>query len=614
MTSGTSAKSETAIRTPATPSLDGNAVKTGTGREWIGVPPEGTLPPFAMPPRHAGLSASQTVAARAAQPQSADAETVPPQWSQPGLGGGITDDHARPLPSEAAWEWKPTKTAIPGVDGGDPFSSNGVRDSSSANGPMITLAAKTTAAAETLPAVSSSTTPHVRIGTFDEQGAPTVDVGQEGRSVPQTSESPPGVGRSSRPSTPASAPVISRDSVLVEALATNRSSPTVPPDASSPTVSSVPFQTASVARPMGVATTTDLTPSAYLGAPINANRGRDGLPTGNPESAVMALSPRRPPAMLSESPSDRVTSIGSTGTERTDDSAGPRTSPTYHTQQVTAATPASPQAVPSRTTPATPPEASTDGPRAAPQPVSSEPAPVPPFRADTAAGRGHALRIARSQGRTTTSEASVDDQANTEDTQGGNTTVQPSAGTQTPKPLDAALFGTPTTQGSVSAYHPVADVKVVTDVNPPPSPGVTPSDGTARIREAMASVANQAVIRGASTGTVDVPELGRVAVHARSEAGAIDVSVTVAHSAAQQVLQAHAAGIVGDLRHAALPISRMSVEQSSTSGSAFGSTTSQGDRQAFSNQTPQRERPATVLAEEQPLPIATMPGRVRIVL
>jgi flagellar hook-length control protein FliK len=208
----------------------------------------------------------------------------------------------------------------------------------------------------------------------------------------------------------------------------------------------------------------------------------------------------------------------------------------------------------------------------------------------------------------------VDDQANTEDTQGGNTTVQPSAGTQTPKPLDAALFGTPTTQGSVSAYHPVADVKVVTDVNPPPSPGVTPSDGTARIREAMASVANQAVIRGASTGTVDVPELGRVAVHARSEAGAIDVSVTVAHSAAQQVLQAHAAGIVGDLRHAALPISRMSVEQSSTSGSAFGSTTSQGDRQAFSNQTPQRERPATVLAEEQPLPIATMPGRVRIVL
>jgi hypothetical protein len=90
--------------------------------------------------------------------------------------------------------------------------------------------------------------------------------------------------------------------------------------------------------------------------------------------------------------------------------------------------------------------------------------------------------------------------------------------------------------------------------------------------------------------------------------------VTVTHASAQQVLQGHVGAIVTDLRHAALPVSRLTIEQSSTSGGSFGSSTAQGDSQTSSRSAPQRESPSGSTDDDQPRPLPATPGRVRIVL
>jgi hypothetical protein len=92
------------------------------------------------------------------------------------------------------------------------------------------------------------------------------------------------------------------------------------------------------------------------------------------------------------------------------------------------------------------------------------------------------------------------------------------------------------------------------------------------------------------------------------------VSVTAAHASTQQVLQSHAGAIVADLRHAALPVSRLTIEHQTASGGSFGSSTSRGDRQAPSGDGSQRESLSSLAEGDEPSAAPARPGRVRIVL
>ncbi|MGA2450024.1 MAG: hypothetical protein ABTD50_15195 [Polyangiaceae bacterium] len=231
-----------------------------------------------------------------------------------------------------------------------------------------------------------------------------------------------------------------------------------------------------------------------------------------------------------------------------------------------------------------------------------------------AAARGPATHAARPAGRGQPSASADGDVAGLDDAPVVSSTDGSQSDARSAAMTDASSAASPTVQTGQATYHAVADVKTVTDVKTPSAPDPTPSDGTARIREAMASVANQSVIRGATSGTVDIPELGRVVVNARTEGGALDMSVTAAHSTTQQVLQSHASAIVADLRHAALPVSRLTIDLPTTSSGTYGSSTSHGERQASSGDGSRQQSPTPPPDTDEPAATPTKTARVRIVL
>jgi hypothetical protein len=283
------------------------------------------------------------------------------------------------------------------------------------------------------------------------------------------------------------------------------------------------------------------------------------------------------------------------------------------------ATPASPQAAvvqsgAYRGAPQQPLELSTKDEQAAQYPLSPAAGQPAAFRSDLTPGRARVGHTPRSIGRaqsTGTDNDSLDGAydpiaaSSIEDTQ-HDVGVTPSTGFPSP--------GSSTVQTGQVTYHLVPDVKAVTDVNTPSSTDLTPSEGTARIREAMVSVANQAVIRGSSSGTLDIPDFGRVAVNARAEGGSLNVSVSATHSSMQQTLQGHANAMVADLRHAALPVSRLTIDHPNTSSGSRGSSTADSDHHTESRGTPRREPPPERTDAEKPRAAPMAAGRVRIVL
>ena len=113
-----------------------------------------------------------------------------------------------------------------------------------------------------------------------------------------------------------------------------------------------------------------------------------------------------------------------------------------------------------------------------------------------------------------------------------------------------------------------------------PAADASPAATSERLRDALASVTNRAVLRAPATGHIDVPELGRIAVRAHSAGGSVDVDVTADHADARAILRGHVGGMTADLHQADVPVSRVNVERGTA---AFGD--SQG---STSDATPER--------------------------
>jgi hypothetical protein len=109
---------------------------------------------------------------------------------------------------------------------------------------------------------------------------------------------------------------------------------------------------------------------------------------------------------------------------------------------------------------------------------------------------------------------------------------------------------------------PVNALTLVTPVTPGPTAGVaaapTPSTSD-RLREAFASVANQSVIRGAASGEVVLPELGRVAVHARSNGSTVEIDVTADRGDTRAELRVHSGAIETDLAKVDVQVGRLAI-------------------------------------------------------
>ena len=331
-----------------------------------------------------------------------------------------------------------------------------------------------------------------------------------------------------------------------------------------------------------------------------------GSPQGTPQSPRLSTTDPSTVAIRSDSGSSTVDIA----------SAGSRVSrPTSITEQHTLAPQPTVTSAAATTRDARQSPTDVTGQQPAPGASAQQPPVADAFAAPSNAlvSTPRGLRPARPSGRQP-SNGAIDDASASSELRDNTSTSSPdststsslSTGATPPEPT-AAPPGTVAHSGHVG-------VNGMTGVKMPTTVDATTSAGVARIRDAMASVANQAVIRGASSGTVELPDLGRVSVNARNESGAIDISITASHTNAQQLLQNHAHAMVSDLRNAELPVSKLTVEQSISSGSSFGSPTAQGDSHSSSRETPQHNGAASDLDDDD-LPSAPQAfGRVRIVL
>jgi hypothetical protein len=155
------------------------------------------------------------------------------------------------------------------------------------------------------------------------------------------------------------------------------------------------------------------------------------------------------------------------------------------------------------------------------------------------------------------------------------------------------------------------------------APASPPNDApAARLRDAFASVANQAVLRGDASGEMDIPELGRIAVRARSVDGAVDVDVAADRLDARSTLRLHAGAMTADLQGADLKVARLTIDSSHATtqhfdskagGGAFDSSrsTHPGDGSSQRQGRDSDDSPAED-GTDPPVPLPS--GRVRIVL
>jgi hypothetical protein len=137
----------------------------------------------------------------------------------------------------------------------------------------------------------------------------------------------------------------------------------------------------------------------------------------------------------------------------------------------------------------------------------------------------------------------------------------------------------------------------------------------AKLRDALVSVANHAVLRAPATGQIDVPELGRVAVRAHAFGGAVDIDVTADKAGARATLRGHANAMTADLHQADVPVARLTIDRSDPrAGHSLGSSPSFRDRDANAHDSP-RDNPQPQEHDTDDSPTDTgVPRRVRIVL
>ncbi len=149
--------------------------------------------------------------------------------------------------------------------------------------------------------------------------------------------------------------------------------------------------------------------------------------------------------------------------------------------------------------------------------------------------------------------------------------------------------------------------------NASPGPEASSAVASERLRDALASVANRAVLRNAASGHIDVPELGRIAVRAHTTAGGVDVDVTADRADARAVLRGHVSAMTDDLHQAAVPVARMTVDRGATTlGNSEGA--SPRDHGAAGQRSQRDDQPPADHDEDPSATDAGAAKRVRIVL
>ncbi|HXN30702.1 MAG TPA: flagellar hook-length control protein FliK, partial [Polyangiaceae bacterium] len=166
----------------------------------------------------------------------------------------------------------------------------------------------------------------------------------------------------------------------------------------------------------------------------------------------------------------------------------------------------------------------------------------------------------------------------------------------------------------VDAASPAKTLTVVTKASP--TAAVPSAAVGARLRDALVSVANHAVLRGEATGQIDVPELGRVAVRAHSAGGTVNVEVTAEAPEARAMLRGHVGAMTADLHAADVPVGRLTVDRAgASSGNSLGSSMSSRDRGASTGGESARDNRPQSDGDSAPAVVeAITPRRVRIVL
>jgi hypothetical protein len=154
--------------------------------------------------------------------------------------------------------------------------------------------------------------------------------------------------------------------------------------------------------------------------------------------------------------------------------------------------------------------------------------------------------------------------------------------------------------------------KPMTPVKEPSLEQLAGVDPGRRLREAVVSASNQAVIRRTATGEIDVPELGRVAVRAVSSAGGtVDVDVKAVRPETRAALHAAAGPMAADLRRADVPLGQLRFER--VDGHSTPSDTSGRHGTSSHDTTRDHSEPQERDEEERPV-VTDSPHRVRIVL
>ena len=147
-----------------------------------------------------------------------------------------------------------------------------------------------------------------------------------------------------------------------------------------------------------------------------------------------------------------------------------------------------------------------------------------------------------------------------------------------------------------------------------PTPALTPEGADpvrSRLQGALTTSMNQRALQGAAHGEVVLPDLGRVAVQARTEHGSVEIAVQASQAATSQALHARADQIAADVRAADIPVSRMSFESAGTWTPSHTDTAPREQRADTGGS--RQERDASPAPRVQGAN-GGRPGRVRIVL
>jgi hypothetical protein len=153
-------------------------------------------------------------------------------------------------------------------------------------------------------------------------------------------------------------------------------------------------------------------------------------------------------------------------------------------------------------------------------------------------------------------------------------------------------------------------VNPLTTANDPLAP-MHASDATPTLPNVVgaSTAVNQAVIRSAAHGVVELPDLGRIEVTARSANGVMDVRVTPDRPETAAILVPHAEAMASEVRAGGSPNVRVDVEHRSSDLASHGGASGR-EHEGGGRRNPEPPDPQAV----EGAPLSTAQARVRIVL